>query len=798
MAITTTRESVKVFEAPSPTPRDRLARSGGWLTFVLSLIMLVSVAEGVHAAGWSEGLEAVRLAVVGGGLLGFALALTRFSSLFAALYGILAGVFWVTVSLQRVLLPELGTHDAVQELLLRNAGWFLALTRGGAGADNMVFVTQLSVLGWCLGFFASWNIFRHQRLLYAAVPAGIALVINLYYSPINLTGYLLVFLVMVLFLAVRIELAKNETHWQMSRIRYAPDIYIDFLKAGVIFAAIVVLFSWAMPNVASRANLERLVRPLQRPWRTIEDTWSRMYQSLNYPGTTPQAIRYGKNLTLGGPVNLSDRPIFEGQFARRTYWRAATYDQYDGRGWTNTDLETAIIEHGQWLGEPLFAATAEITATIRPLVSGQDTILAPPQPLRVSLPVDADFSRITEDAALVSVSQMQSRVELTSRSAYGVVSAVTHAPVNLLQADKTEYPSWVTSRFLQLPENVPPRVVELAGQITAPHGNPYDKAAAIESYLRGYPYSTEIEAPPEGMDAVDYFLFDVKQGYCDYYASAMVVMLRAVGIPSRVAAGYAPGEQIPAQDDSFRATDTYRVLERDAHAWVEAFFPTYGWIQFEPTASQPLVQRFVAREANEPTPAPLDMEDEDLRDLRNRSVPNSADSSALPRSGLIRWLQNHWGGLALVIGVLVLAVIAGVVAQRHQKAFLKSSELLAGLLGRVGTWAARLGIPWPASHTTREHATQFGRTVPEADSVVSQMAALFAAQRYGRQQPSSEIVQTMAVDWQRLQPVLWKRWLQRVVHPRATAPSTTPTPPGRDPWRRDPDQAQSPRTSRRH
>jgi transglutaminase-like putative cysteine protease len=798
MAITTTSEPVQVFETPSLTPQDRLARSGGWLTFALALIMLATVAEGVHAAGWSEGLEVVRLAVVGGGLLGFALALTRFSSLFAAFYGVLAGVFWVTVTLQRVLLPEMSAHDAVQELLLRNAGWFMALTRGGAGADNLVFVTQLSLLGWCLGFFASWNLFRHQRLLYAAVPAGIALLINLYYSPINLTGYLLVFLVMVLFLAVRIELAKNETRWQISRIRYAPDIYIDFLKAGLIFAAIVVLFSWAMPNVASRANLERLVRPLQRPWRTIEDTWSRMYQSLNYPGTTPQAIRYGKNLTLGGPVNLSDRPIFEGQFARRTYWRAATYDQYDGRGWTDTDLETSIIEHGQWLGEPLFAATAQITATIRPLVSGQSTIFTPPQPLRVSLPVDADFSRITEDAALVSVSQLHSRVELSPRSAYGVVSAVTQAPVDLLQADKTEYPSWVTSRFLQLPENVPPRVVELAGQITAPYDSPYDKATAIESYLRTYPYSTEIDAPPEGMDAVDYFLFDVKQGYCDYYASAMVVMLRAVGIPSRVAAGYAPGEPIPAQDNSSRSTDTYQVLERDAHAWVEAFFPTYGWIQFEPTASQPLVQRLVAREVNEPTPAPLDMEDEDLRDLRNRSLSESPEPPAPPQSGLIRWLQNHWGGLVLVTGVLVLAAIAVVVTQRHQKAFLRSSELLAGLLGRVGTWAVRLGTPWPASHTPREHATQFGRTVPEADSVVSQMAVLFAAERYGRQHPSLETVQTVAVAWQRLQPVLWKRWLQRIVHPRATAPSTTPTPPGRDPWQRDPDQAQSPRTSRRH
>jgi len=90
----------------------------------------------------------------------------------------------------------------------------------------------LGILGWWLGLFATWNLFRHQRVLSAVVPTGVALLVNLYYSPINLGGYLLVFLVAALLLAVRIELANNETRWQLARIRYAPDIYIDFLKRG--------------------------------------------------------------------------------------------------------------------------------------------------------------------------------------------------------------------------------------------------------------------------------------------------------------------------------------------------------------------------------------------------------------------------------------------------------------------------------------------------------------------------------------------------------------------------------------
>ena len=800
MAVSVTRETSQAVEQPLLAPQEKLARAGGWWTLALTFIMLGSVAEGVHAAAWSEGLEVVRLAIMGGGLIGFALALTRFSSLFAAVYGTVAGAFWVTVSLHRVLLPELGTHDAVQELLLRNAGWLLALMKGGAGADNLVFVTQLGLLGWWLGFLATWNLFRHQRVLIAAVPAGIALLINLYYSPINLTGYLLVFLIAVLLLAVRVELARNETRWQMSRIRYAPDIYIDFLKAGIAFAAIAVLVSWAMPNVANRANVERLIRPLERPWKAVEDTWSRMYQSINYPGVAPTAPRYGKNLALGGPVSLSDRPILEAQFPTRTYWRAVTYDRYDGRGWTNTDHESSIIEQGQWLGEPLFAASAEMTATLRPLESGQDVILAPPQPVRVSLPVDADIDRITEDGALVNVSRLRSRIELRPRAAYRVVSAVTQAPVYLLQTDKTEYPSWVTQRYLHLPESVSQRVLELARQITAPYTNAYDKAVAIESYLRSYPYSTDIAAPPEEMDAVEYFLFDVKQGYCDYYASAMAVMLRAAGIPSRLAAGYAPGELQTAQDDKPVVTDTYRVVERDAHAWVEAFFPTYGWIQFEPTASQPLVQRLIVPEGSEPdtTPTPSATNDEDLRDLRNTGIPEATAFPSASPSGLVRWIQSQWIALGIVTVVLVLAVATMIFTRRRQMAFLKNPELLAGLLGRVGAWASRLRIPWPASDTPLEHATQFGRRVPEAEPVVSQMATLFVAQRYGRQRPPSETVQAIAREWLGLQPRLWKRWLRRVVRPRATSPSKTPAPAGRGPRHWDPGQDQSPRISQKH
>jgi hypothetical protein len=137
---------------------------------------------------------------------------------------------------------------------------------------------------------------------------------------------------------------------------------------------------------------------------------------------------------------------------------------------------------------------------------------------------------------------------------------------------------------LALPESLPNRVRSLALDLTATEPNPYDRALAIESYLRRYPYTLELDEPPGDRDLVDYFLFDLQRGYCDYYASAMVVLARAAGIPARLAVGYVGGSYDPDRN-------RYLISAAEAHSWPELYFPTYGWIGFEPTAGRPALQR---------------------------------------------------------------------------------------------------------------------------------------------------------------------------------------------------------------
>jgi hypothetical protein len=147
----------------------------------------------------------------------------------------------------------------------------------------------------------------------------------------------------------------------------------------------------------------------------------------------------------------------------------------------------------------------------------------------------------------------------------------------LLQANHHPHTEILESN-LQLPDHLPERVRLLAASLTSETITPYEKAQAIENYLRQLEYSLDLPTLPPDRDIVDYFLFDLKQGYCDYFASAMVILARASGLPARIAVGYATGNYDYARQ-------VFVVTEANAHAWPEVYIAPFGWVPFEPTAS---------------------------------------------------------------------------------------------------------------------------------------------------------------------------------------------------------------------
>jgi len=159
---------------------------------------------------------------------------------------------------------------------------------------------------------------------------------------------------------------------------------------------------------------------------------------------------------------------------------------------------------------------------------------------------------------------------------YEVVSAVAPDDPRLLRAAGEDYPESIRHSYLQIPSSAAP-VQTLAQQIAGHEPTPYDKVTALQRYLEhNYLYTLSPPPPPRFADRVVWFLTESKRGYCDLFASALTIMARSLGVPARVATGFATGKQIHAR--------TYRVAERDAHAWVEVFFPKVGWVSFDPQA----------------------------------------------------------------------------------------------------------------------------------------------------------------------------------------------------------------------
>ena len=219
---------------------------------------------------------------------------------------------------------------------------------------------------------------------------------------------------------------------------------------------------------------------------------------------------------------------------------------------------------------------------------------------------------------------------------------------------------------------MPERLFDLADEVTAGGQTVFDKALLLERYLRQYPYTLEIDAPPSDVaDVADYFLFNIREGYCDYYATAFVVMARSVGIPSRLSSGYVGGHY----DHSYRG---WVVQENNGHSWPEVYFPGWGWIIFEPTGSQR------ASDFREQSPVAL----------------NGLPDIAGPPQRVVR---TRWQiGLASAAGlVLVGWIVSCVVRARRRRIRNLTTEVLWALVERGG---ARMGVPAPPGLTVHEYS----------------------------------------------------------------------------------------------
>ena len=310
-------------------------------------------------------------------------------------------------------------------------------------------------------------------------------------------------------------------------------------------------------------------------------------------------------------------------------------------------------------------------------------------------------------------------------NSYAVESDILIADEEQLRAASQDYPPRIVDRYLQIPPSLPERVSSLAAELVDGAGNPYDMAEAVESYLRTLEYVTVPIFLPNEADAVDYFLFESRESYSDYFASAMAMMLRTQGVPTRLVLGCGPGDSDP---------EGFLVRDNHNHSWPEVYFPGLGWAPFEPTPIYPVRPR-----------GPDQLSPRDLSIALEADAP-AADEEASREPGVRVGTPLGAGGLLFAGFMLAGASVMRILWVAQYGAPWSAQAAYR----RMQRLAALLGFRAPSSQTAIEYSHSLSSLIPEARSEVELVTRAYVRHRYGGVRPDSAEAPGLANAWSRI------------------------------------------------
>ncbi len=647
-----------------------------------------------------------------------------------------------------------------------------------------------------MAVLGAWSIFRQRSAWLAILPAGAALLVNAYfYVAGSLELHLAAYLVLALLLLARLSLVGHERNWRARRLLVPSEARPEFLRAGLTTALTIVGVAWLLQWLTPAIPAPQAVAAwnnVNGSFSTVRENFERLFNAVRNPGYRADDF-YGDSLALGRSTGLTDREMFvasvepvdaeaENEEATlpaiaRLYWRSIAYQTYNGSWSLSDQLEFRDVDSANpsTLSLPNYRLRRDVATVITTSTESTSKLFVLPQPRSVSRDTSWQVG-LTPVGQVDPVSVRALTLLQGEDRTYRVVSSVSVADAPSLRSASREYPSWISATYLQLPASVTARTRDLARQIVAEAGadSVYDQAQAITNWLRkNITYDLAIDAPPDGSEPVDFFLFETQRGYCNYYASAEVVMLRSLGIPARMAVGFTQGKLDPE-------TGLYHIIERNAHAWPEVYFPEFGWVEFEPTASEPALNRPErapdSGQGASVSPIPTPPFDRPIED----EIPAATDTQARPAVDVSALLTRTGQVIAVIVLIVVTLIVVGLAALFRLGLIgldglgLPGRQLMRLLgqtvpgpiaqayleLERAGRW---LGAPVPANATPRERAAAIGVRLPEVQEEARLIAAQYMTEQYSRrpEMASGGVAQGA---WRRMRGLVWrtgarKRWL---------------------------------------
>ena len=755
----------------------RQSLSGGkvW-SFVLVLLITLTVADSTSTFHWMNGIEVVvPIALLGAALVG-ALALTPIPEWTALVIGAVVAIpvavlgAWPQIHL---------AHPGAQLGLGLVDLWAVGMKDGSLVTDSTFYLFLICLLMWVTGAWLSWCVLRWRKPMLGLIPGAAAFAtnaLNILPGMPDQNGFAFALIVLIIALLLWNNYATSVVSAVRAQVRLTGDAKWDFWESGIVAMLIVVVLSIFLPQM-SKSDRTLAIES------GIFTSWAQLQSEISHPGFISQGVGGGgatgfsDDVRLVGSISRNSTPVFiyqlSGAYGGPQYFGGLVITQQANGEWRYAaGGEKFLIGAGQPVtyGESYDAlGVAAFTVTMLHTPNGFSTVAFYPGQLakidRTSTVREVPLNAFAPSPMMID------RLDVGSATTgrYTAYSEYSGATVAQLQAAGTDYPDWV-KQFAVTPVSgyrIKPamdRVRQLALDITANAQTPYDKATAIEDWLRTpgrFTYRLSNVPVDPNFDSLDYFLFHSKIGYCEYFATAMGDMLRSLGIPTVLVNGYGSG----------RFDSTYKsfvVRSDDAHTWVEAYFPGYGWIPFEPTpddTNYPRLNR--GQDANNVCFREAGCDSPDTTNVpiiggttggtpspHPKSTPTGGSSKGGFSIGSLFGPSLFTESLAAALAIVLILLLFGVRYLRPRT--------VATVWKRMLTLSSLAGAERRPGETPLELGRRLQRSFPEAAEPVAALTSGFAIAAYAPADDAVTARGSVMEAWTALRPHLLRRVFARL------------------------------------
>jgi transglutaminase-like putative cysteine protease len=731
----------------------------GWMVLVLLAVALYSVIASIIAVRWVDNGSLLLYMPICGLLVGLVIAkIPRFPQSILHLAACLIG-HWLAVWLTSAVAFHI---PWIQVLAALRAAFSGQAATMGVVAGKVVFFFYLSFLCFFLGYFGCWLVYRaHLPWLVALVYCSIMLV-NLNYVRREWDFLIIVLLGSMLLLIARMSLMAQIAQWRREGLRsdqrWLSSIVERCMLVASIITVLALFFSSSLPVLAQPQSGQAFWSSLEVAWNDVitshfsfqdlNNVLSSLDQSSGNFFSDQLTIADSVHLPTGEVLNYSDdsnsNPASRSQ---PHYLEGLTYDLFDGHSWRSNLSNSRTYGIGEPLPIKLHGSDVTGSVTVAITQTPQETkyyIFGPEQPFSFSVP-----TQIYTDGTIGAWAQ---QTPLNSGEKYNVAFSTPPMDPNMLsqmplpsnnQSAWNADPYYIQQKanYLQLPGDLSPNVAQTAKQWTNGANNAYEAMKALEEHFNDtsvFTYSLENQPIPPNKDVVDWLL-QTRRGYCTYYASAMAIMGRLLGIPTRVVSGFSQGHFDPQHN-------MWVVDGSDAHSWVQAYLPNLGWVSFDPTptfapnaapsASAQPTPPPVPTPTSSPVPPPAPTQKPQVTPV---ATVHAAASSKAPVGSPAKSHNQDQGvliGITIIGLVLAFLFCLALIVRYWWRRFYTSSIVVSVLFWRFCQIASWIGLGPKVWQTPYEYSSMLSRQFPEHAAPFSRLTRLFVRERWGLPQPT--------------------------------------------------------------